>query len=52
MTKNPFKGMPMGKVRVEEFENQRYKVVDELILLFSRVYLSKFSLEAFYISWV
>ena len=26
-----------------------YKIVDESILLFSRVYLSKFSLGAFYI---
>ena len=28
------------------------KIVDESILFFSRVSLSKFSLEAFYISWV
>ena len=28
-----------------------YKIVDESILFFSRVYLSKFSLEALYISW-
>ena len=27
----------MKRVRVEEFENQRYKIVDESILLFSRV---------------
>ena len=28
------------------------KIVDESILFFSRVSLSKFSLKAFYISWV
>ena len=28
------------------------KIVDESILFFSRVSLSKFSLEALYISWV
>ena len=33
-------------------ENQIYKIVNELILFFSRVYLLKFSLEALYISWV
>ena len=32
--------MSMERVRVEEFENQRYKIVDESILLFSRVSLS------------
>ena len=52
MAKDPLKGMTIERVRVEEFENQRYKIVDESILLFSRVYLSKFSLEALYISWV
>ena len=29
-----------------------YKIVDESILFFSRVSLSKFSLEPLYISWV
>ena len=38
--------MTMERVRVEEFKNQMYKIVDESVLLFSRVYLSKFSLEA------
>ena len=52
MANEPLKGMSMERVRVEEFENQRYKIVDESILLFSRVSLSKFSLEALYISWV
>ena len=52
MAKDPLKGMTIERVRVEEFENQRYKIVDESILLFSRVYLLKFSLEALYMSWV
>ena len=42
----------MEMVRVEELENQRMKILDESILFFSRVSLSKFSLEALYISWV
>ena len=41
MAKAPLKDMPMERVRVEEFENQRYKIMDESILLFSRVYFSK-----------
>ena len=52
LAKEPLKGMLMERVREEEFENQRYNIVDESILLFSRVSLSKFSLEALYISWV
>ena len=52
MAKDPLKDMTMERVRVEEFENQRYKIVDESILLFSKVYLSKFSMKALYISWV
>ena len=52
MAKAPLKDMSMERVRVEEFENQRYKIMDESILLFSRVYLLKFFLEALYISWV
>ena len=44
--------MIMERVRVEEFKNQMYKIVDESILLVSRVYLSKFFLKALYISWV
>ena len=31
----------MERVRVEDFENQRYKIVDESILLFSRVFSLK-----------
>ena len=52
LAKYLLKGMSMERVRVEEFENQRYKIVDESILFFSRVSLSKFSLEALDISWV
>ena len=44
MAKDPLKDMTMERVRVEEFENQMYKIVDESILLFSKVYLSKFSM--------
>ena len=39
MANEPFKGMSMERVRVEEFKNQRYKIVDDSILLFSRVSL-------------
>ena len=46
MTIDPLKSMTMERVRVEKFENRRYKILDESILLFFRVYLSKFSLEA------
>ena len=35
----------MEGVKVEEFENQRYKIMDKSILLFSRVSLLKFYLE-------
>ena len=42
----------MERVRVKEFENQMYKIVDESIMLFSRVYLSKFFLKPLYILWV
>ena len=37
MAKDPLKGMTIERVRVEEIENQRYKIVDESFLLFSRV---------------
>ena len=33
-------------------ESQRMEIVDESILFFSKVSLSKFSLEALNISWV
>ena len=42
----------MKRVRVKEFEESNMKIVDESILFFSKVSLSKFSLEALYISWV
>ena len=48
----PLKDVKMERVRVEEFGEIRMKIVDESILFFSRVSLSKFSLEALYISWV
>ena len=48
----PLKDISMERVRVKEFENQRYKIVDESILCFSTGSLSKFSLETLYISWV
>ena len=48
----PLKDVTMERKRVEEFEESLYvKIVDEPILFFSRVSLSIFSLEAFYISW-
>ena len=42
----------MEKVGVEEFGESKDEIVDESILFFSRVFLSKFSLEALNISWV
>ena len=41
----PLKGLIMERKRVEEFE-------DESILFYSRVSLSKFSLEALILLWV
>ena len=41
MANEPLKDMSMERVRVEDFENQRYKIVDESILLFSRVFSLK-----------
>ena len=46
------KDVTMERKRVEEFEESHVKIVDESILFFSRVSLSKFSLETLYISWV
>ena len=48
----PLKDVTIERVRVEEFEETKMKIVDESILLFSKVSLSKFSMEALYISWV
>ena len=58
MTNVPLKDIIMERVRVVEFEELRnlkshyVKIMDESILFFSRVSLSKFSLKALYISWV
>ena len=46
------KDVIMERVRVEEFKKLYVKIGDESILFFSRVFLSKFSLEALYNSWV
>ena len=48
----PLKDVTMERVRVKELKSLYMKIVDESILFFSRVFLSKFSLEALYISWV
>ena len=50
LVNEPLKDVTMERLRVEEFEESLYKVVDESILFFSRVSLSKFSLEALNIS--
>ena len=52
MAKVLLKDVTMERVRVEEFGESMYKIMDDSILFFSRVSLSKFSLKAFYISWV
>ena len=53
MANVPLKDVTMERVRVREFGESRMKIVDESILFFFRVVsLSKFSLEALYISWV
>ena len=46
----PLKDVTMERVRVKELKSLYMKIVDESILFFSRVFLSKFSLEALYIS--
>ena len=46
------KDVIMERVRVEEFKKLYVKIGDESILFFFRVFLSKFSMEALYISWV
>ena len=48
----PLKDMSMERVRVKEFGESKNEIMDKSILFFSRVSLSKFSLEALYISWV
>ena len=46
------KDLTMERKRVEEFEESLTEDWDESILFFSRVSLSKFSLEALFLSWV
>ena len=49
----PLKYLTMERKRVEEFlKSLNVKIMDESILFFSGVSLSKFSLEALCISWV
>ena len=45
----PLKDLTMERKRVEEFEGSLMKIEDESILFFSRVSLSKFSLEALFL---
>ena len=52
MANVPFKDISIENVRVKEFGESKMKIVDESILFFSRISLSKFSLEALFISWV
>ena len=52
LANEPLKDVTMEMVRVEEFEESLCKIMDKSNLFFSRVSLSKFSLEALYISWV
>ena len=48
----PLNDVTMERKRVEEFESLYVKIVDESILFFFRISLSKFSLKALYVSWV
>ena len=48
----PLKDMSMERVRVKEFGESNDKDCGWVNLVFSRVSLSKFSLEALYISWI
>ena len=50
--KRPLKALTMERKRVEEFEDSYVKIVDVSILFYSRVFLSKFSLEALFLLWV
>ena len=50
LANEPLKDVTMEMVRVEEFGETKMEIVDETILFFSRVSLSKVSLEALYIS--
>ena len=42
----------MKRARIKEFGESKDEIMDESILFFSRVSLSKLSLKALYISWV
>ena len=48
----PLKNLTMERKRVEKFEEFLNEDGDESILFFSRISLSKFSLEALFLSWV
>ena len=52
MANIPLKDITMERVKVGNLENQKIKIVDESILFFSKFFLSKFSLEALYNTWV
>ena len=52
MANEPLNDVTMERVRVEEFGETKMKIVDESILFFSKISLSKFSLETLYILWV
>ena len=48
----PLKDLTMERKRVENLKSLLMKIGDESILFFFRVSLSKFSLEAQFLSWV
>ena len=48
----PLKDLTMERKRVENLKSLLMKIGDESILFFSRVSLSKFSLESLFLSWV
>ena len=48
----PLKDITMERVRVEKSGETKMKIVDGSILFFFRVYLSKFSLETIFNTWV
>ena len=48
----PLNDVIMERMRVRNLKSHCVKIVDESILFFSRVSLSKFSLEALNILWV
>ena len=50
--KRHLKGLTMKRKRVKEFEETHVKIVDESILFYSRVSLSKLSLDALNLLWV